>query len=112
MSPLPSAPQQHALSQANLEQNEYKYEMELEELQKVESRIAALEQEYNGIMEKRRLAEEKKKEQERELMLKTRAALIAQAWWRGYIVRRAMKNKAKGKKDKKGKGKKKKWVCN
>lgn len=84
--------------------------MELEELQKVESRIAALEQEYNGIVEKRRLAEEKKKEQERELMLKTRAALIAQAWWRGYVVRRAMKNKGKGKKDKKGKGKKKKWA--
>lgn len=93
--------------QANLEQNEYKYELELEELQKVESRIAALQPEYDGVMKKRQLAEERKKEMARQLKLKTRAALIAQAWWRGYCVRKAMAGKKKGKKDKKQKGKKK-----
>lgn len=93
--------------QANLEQNEYKYELELEELHKVESRIAALEPEYDGVMKKRQLAEERRKELARLLKLKTRAALIAQAWWRGYCVRKALAGKSKGKKDKKQKGKKK-----
>lgn len=93
--------------QANLEQNEYKYELELEELHKVESRIATLEPEYDGVMKKRQLAEERRKELARLLKLKTRAALIAQAWWRGYCVRKALAGKSKGKKDKKQKGKKK-----
>lgn len=73
----------------------------------MESRISALEPEYNGIVKKRQLAEERKKELAEQLKLKTRAALIAQAWWRGYCVRKAMAGK-KGKKDKKQKGKKKK----
>ena len=38
---------------------------------------------------------------------KTKAAIFAQAWWRGYSTRRALKNKDKSKKAKKGKGKKK-----
>lgn len=93
--------------QANLEQNEYKYELELEELHKVESRVAALQPEYDAVMKKRQLAEEKKQEMARQLKLKTRAALIAQSWWRGYCVRKALAGKkGKGKKDKK-KGKKK-----
>lgn len=72
----------------------------------MESRVAALQPEYDGVIKKRQLAEERKKEMARQLKLKTRAALIAQAWWRGYCVRKAMAGKNKGKKDKK-KGKKK-----
>lgn len=73
----------------------------------MESRIAALQPEYDAVIKKRQLAEERKKEMARQLKLKTRAALIAQAWWRGYCVRKALAGKKKGKKDKKQKGKKK-----
>lgn len=73
----------------------------------MEARVAALQPEYDGVMKKRQLAEERKKEMARQLKLKTRAALIAQSWWRGYCVRKAMAGKSKGKKDKKQKGKKK-----
>uniref|UniRef100_A0A667YUQ7 Dynein regulatory complex protein 10 n=1 Tax=Myripristis murdjan TaxID=586833 RepID=A0A667YUQ7_9TELE len=62
--------------------------------------------EYNQIQEERWLAEERRKEEQRNLELKTRAAILAQAWWRGYCVRKAMKSKGKSKKGKKGKGKK------
>uniref|UniRef100_A0A669EFX0 Dynein regulatory complex protein 10 n=1 Tax=Oreochromis niloticus TaxID=8128 RepID=A0A669EFX0_ORENI len=59
--------------------------------------------EYNQIQERRRLAEEKRQEEIRELELKTKAAIVVQAWWRGYSVRKALKNKAKSKKAKRAK---------
>lgn len=77
-----------------------------EELRKMENPFLVLEQEYHHILEKRRLAEEKRKQEMRELELKTRAAIFAQAWWRGYSTRKALRNKGKSKKAKKGKGKK------
>ncbi|XP_039875617.1 dynein regulatory complex protein 10 isoform X1 [Simochromis diagramma] len=96
--------------QAKLEVNENAYEMEDNERKKFEKPFATLEMEYNQIQERRRLAEEKRQEEIRELELKTKAAILIQAWWRGYSVRKALKNKAKSKKAKsdKGKGKGKK----
>lgn len=97
----------HHLSQADLELNEIDNEREEEELRRLEVPFSVLKVEYDQILEKRRLAEEKRKEEVRVLELKTKAAIFAQAWWRGYSVRKALKNKGKPKKAKKGKGKKK-----
>ncbi|XP_070761263.1 dynein regulatory complex protein 10 [Enoplosus armatus] len=93
-------------NQADLDLNEMDYERVEEELRKLEKTFSVLEVECNQIQEKRRLAEEKRKEEMRELELKTKAAIFAQAWWRGYSTRKALKNKGKSKKAKKGKGKK------
>ncbi|MEQ2269000.1 hypothetical protein XENORESO_020466 [Xenotaenia resolanae] len=100
------------LCQANLELSEQLYEKELEELRKLEEPFNILQERYNQIQEKRHLAEEKRNEEIRQLELKTKAAIIIQAWWRGYSVRKTLKNKAKKafknktKKTKKAKGKK------
>lgn len=97
------------LSQAKLELSEKSYENELEEVRKLEGPFSDLQEQYNKIQEKRRLAEEKRKEEMRQLELKTKASIIIQAWWRGYNVRKALKSKAKKtKKAKKSKGKAKK----
>nr|XP_019956441.1 PREDICTED: IQ domain-containing protein D-like [Paralichthys olivaceus] len=93
--------------QAKLELNEIECEKEEEELSKLKEPFSILETEYNQIQERRRLAEEKRQEEMRELELKTKAAIFAQAWWRGYSIRKALKNKGKNKRAKKGKGKKK-----
>lgn len=82
------------------------HQMESEELKKLEMQISELDAEYKDILERRRLAAEKKDEEEKELELKTRAAFLAQAWWRGYCVRKALKKKDKRNKPRKGKGKK------
>lgn len=82
------------------------YEREREELRELETQMSALEVEYTDTQERRRLAEEKRREEARELELKTKAAILAQAWWRGYSTRKALKKKGKSKKAKKGKGKK------
>ncbi|XP_034547025.1 dynein regulatory complex protein 9 [Notolabrus celidotus] len=93
--------------QARLELNEINYKKELEELRELEMPFSVLEVEFNQIQEKKYYLEEvKMKEEMRELELKTKAAIYAQAWWRGYCVRRTLKNKGKNKKAKKGKGKK------
>ncbi|XP_029295147.1 LOW QUALITY PROTEIN: dynein regulatory complex protein 10 [Cottoperca gobio] len=93
-------------NQADLELEGMGYEREEEELKTLEKPFSVLEVKYNMILEKRRLAEEKRREEMRELQLKTKAAIFAQAWWRGYSTRKALKNKGKSKKAKKGKGKK------
>uniref|UniRef100_A0A3Q3JEF7 Dynein regulatory complex protein 10 n=1 Tax=Monopterus albus TaxID=43700 RepID=A0A3Q3JEF7_MONAL len=93
--------------QAILEQNETDYEREKEELKNLEKCSSVLKVEYEQILERRRLAEEKRMVEMRELELKTKAAIFAQAWWRGYSVRKALKNKDKNKKAIKGKGRKK-----
>ncbi|KAM3838145.1 dynein regulatory complex protein 10-like [Diretmus argenteus] len=93
--------------QVELEEMEKAYEEEKEELRKLEEAYAVLEPEYSQVQEERQLAEEEMKEERRELKLKTSAAILIQAWWRGYCVRKAMKGmKGKSKKGKKGKGKK------
>ncbi|XP_008280248.1 dynein regulatory complex protein 10 [Stegastes partitus] len=95
-------------TQANLDVNETGYRKEEEELRKLEKEFSVLEVECNQILERRRQAEEKRREEMKELELKTKAAIFAQAWWRGYSTRKALKNKGKGKKAKKSKGKKSK----
>ncbi|XP_042276761.1 dynein regulatory complex protein 10 [Thunnus maccoyii] len=92
--------------QADLEISEVDFERDEGELKKLEKLYAVIEVKCNQIQEKRRLAEERRKEEMKELELKTRAAILAQAWWRGYSTRKALKGKTKGKKGKKGKGKK------
>ncbi|KAM6931389.1 dynein regulatory complex protein 10 [Xenentodon cancila] len=92
--------------QAKLEMNEIAYEKEVEELRKLQEPFSALEVEFNQIQEKRRLAEEKRMQEMKDLELKTKAAITVQAWWRGYSTRKALKNKGKSKKTKKGKSKK------
>uniref|UniRef100_A0A3Q1HX84 Dynein regulatory complex protein 10 n=1 Tax=Anabas testudineus TaxID=64144 RepID=A0A3Q1HX84_ANATE len=82
-------------------------EVKLEELRRLEVPFSVLKVEYDQIQEKLRLAEEKRKEEMRVLELQTKAAIFAQAWWRGYSVRKALQNKGKTKKAKKSKGKKK-----
>ncbi|XP_029366163.1 dynein regulatory complex protein 10 isoform X1 [Echeneis naucrates] len=92
-------------NQAELELNTIENEREEEELSRLEKPFSVLEEEYNDILEKRQLAEEKREQEMRELALKTRTAILAQAWWRGYSTRKALKNKVKSKKAKKGKKK-------
>lgn len=106
----PYTPQHHVshhhLCQADLELNQIEYESGEEELRSLEKRFSVLESEYDQIMERRRLAEEKRQTEMRELELKIKAAIFAQAWWRGYSTRKALKNRGKSKTAKKGKGKK------
>ncbi|KAM4616805.1 dynein regulatory complex protein 10 [Polymixia lowei] len=93
--------------QAELEETAAAYEEEKLELTELEEAYAVLELEYSQIQEEHWLAEERIKEERRELEYKTGAAVLIQAWWRGYCVRKAMKSKnKKSKKSKKGKGKK------
>ncbi|XP_067087650.1 dynein regulatory complex protein 10 [Osmerus mordax] len=82
------------------------FEEEKEELRQLEEAYAVLEVEFSQIQEERRLAEERREEDRRLLELKSQAATLIQAMWRGHRVRKAMKGKGKAKKGKKGKGKK------
>ncbi|XP_054629964.1 dynein regulatory complex protein 10 isoform X1 [Dunckerocampus dactyliophorus] len=98
--------------QADLELCQMDVEREEGECKRLEKPYADIEKEYNCIMEKRRLAEEK-----RVTELKLKVTLYCQSWWRGYCTRKALalnpikptkKGKKKGKGKGKGKGKKKK----
>jgi len=81
------------------------YTEEKKQLHELEERFKTLEEEYNQIMEERRIAEEKRAEAERELQLLVQAATVVQAFWRSFKVRKALKGKKKKGKGK-GKGKK------
>nr|KAJ3422260.1 hypothetical protein HK105_000469 [Polyrhizophydium stewartii] len=83
-------------------------------LDELQARYADLQKEYEKIIEDKRIAEEQKKEKERELQRATEAAVKIQAVFRGFLVRRDIarkkpseQNEKPGKKDK-GKGKAKK----
>lgn len=94
-------------SQFELEDMTRLYEEEKEELRELEEAYAVLEQEFSQIQEERRLADERREEEQKELEKKSRATTIIQAYWRGHRVRKAMRGKGKkGSKGKKGKGKK------
>lgn len=80
-----------------------KYEQEVEELKKLELLYSELDVEYRYILVKHLLVEEMKVKEEKELVLKTEAALLIQAGWRGFYVRKAMKVREKNSKGKKGK---------
>ncbi|KAM4053242.1 dynein regulatory complex protein 10 [Anomaloglossus baeobatrachus] len=89
--------------QAELEEVEGMYEEEKAQLVELKEKLAVLEVEYVQIVEERRLAQLRREEAERELASMNRAAIVIQAHWKGYQVRRSMKSKKK--KKKKGKGK-------
>lgn len=83
------------------------HEQEVEEVERLEMLYSELDVEYRNVLENRRLAEEKKEKEAKQLRLMTEAALLIQACWRGYSVRKALKEREKkGKKGKKGKGSK------
>ncbi|XP_051967287.1 dynein regulatory complex protein 10 [Xyrauchen texanus] len=92
--------------QTELEELMNIYEEEKAELTELEEHFAILDLEYSQIMEERQQAQEQREQQERDRELHSQAAIIIQAHWRGFCVRKAMKAKAKPKKGKKGKGKK------
>lgn len=92
--------------QAKLERLTQTYADEQAELCELQEHFAVLELEYTQIVEERRRERERKEEEERETQVKSRAAVVIQALWRGWRVRQAMKKKAKnskGKKQPKGK---------
>ncbi|XP_056149756.1 dynein regulatory complex protein 10 [Lampris incognitus] len=96
--------------QDELEKMAMAYEEEKQELTELEEVYAVLELEYSQIQEERQLAEERMMEEKRELELKSQAAIIVQAWWRGYRIRKAIKGKSK--RSKKAKGKKGRLTTN
>ncbi|XP_064153776.1 dynein regulatory complex protein 10 isoform X6 [Anguilla rostrata] len=92
--------------QVELEEVSVYYAQESKELQELEEHYKVLELEFSQIMDERRLAQELKEEEERERVIKEQNAVIIQAYWRGFQVRKEMKGKPTGKKGKKGKGRK------
>lgn len=80
-----------------------KYKQEVDEVRKLEMLYVELDAEYRYILEKRRLKAEKNEKEVKELASKTEAALCLQAWWRGYCVRKALKERERKGKGKKGK---------
>lgn len=80
-----------------------KYEQEVEEVKKLEMLYSELDVDYRYILEKHRQVEEKKVKEEKELVLKTEAALLIQAWWRSFYVRKAIKGREKKAKAKRAK---------
>ncbi|KAM9440706.1 dynein regulatory complex protein 10 [Clarias gariepinus] len=92
--------------QEKLERLTRAYEEERAELQQLQEHFSVLELEYSQIVEEQRRECERREEEERDRETKSRAAVVIQAFWRGWRVRNAMKKKSKGKKGKKGKSKK------
>ncbi|XP_072103651.1 dynein regulatory complex protein 10 isoform X2 [Mobula birostris] len=74
----------------------------------LEQKIELLELEYIQIVEDRKRKAEEKAAKDEQIYLMGRAAVMIQAFWKGYKVRQLMKSLKKKKKKKKGKGKKKK----
>lgn len=93
-------------TQAKLERLTQTYEEEQAELRELQEHLAVLELESSQITEHRRRERERREEMEREREAQSRAAVVIQAFWRGWRVRKALKNQTKSKKGKKGKGKK------
>ncbi|KAJ8005683.1 hypothetical protein DPEC_G00120470 [Dallia pectoralis] len=93
--------------QRELEELTEVYTEEKEELRELEEAYAVLEQEFSQIQEERRAGEERREEEQMELVKQVHACTLIQALWRGHSVRKAMRGKGKkGKKGNKGKGKK------
>ncbi|KAI9348774.1 IQ domain-containing protein D-like protein [Zopfochytrium polystomum] len=89
--------------QAELEDITTIYMEEKAQLDELQQRYNDLQNEYDRIMEERRLAEEAKKEQDRQLRRMNDAATLIQAIFRGWKVRRDIKKKAAAKNEKKKK---------
>ncbi|KAJ3333542.1 hypothetical protein HDU76_006849 [Blyttiomyces sp. JEL0837] len=90
--------------QAELEDITAIFLEEKAQLDELQTRFNDLQKEYERIMEERRLAQEMKKEQEKQQRRMHDAATLIQAVFRGYRVRRELqKKKAAAKPDKKKK---------
>uniref|UniRef100_H2YX44 Dynein regulatory complex protein 10 n=1 Tax=Ciona savignyi TaxID=51511 RepID=H2YX44_CIOSA len=94
--------------QDEYEQIDAVYTQEKKQLSELEEKFSVLQEEYDKIMEERRIAREIKEAKELELALMMKAAITIQAFFRAYKVRKALKSKAKKGGGKGGKGKKKK----
>lgn len=94
-------------SQEEYEDLDSIYTEEKAQLNELEERFKTLEAEYTTIVEERKIAQEKREQQQRELAAMIKAATIVQSFWRSYKCRKMLKakNKKKGKKGKKGKKK-------
>lgn len=80
-----------------------KYEQEVEEVKKLEMLYSELDVDYRYILGKQWQAEVKRVKEEKELVLKTDAALLIQAWWRSFYVCKAIKGREKKAKAKRAK---------
>jgi predicted nucleic acid-binding Zn-ribbon protein len=74
------------------------YTEEKKQLNELEERFSTLEKEYQGILDERRLAREKREKAEREMAYIIKAATTIQAFWRSYKVRKALAARKKKKK--------------
>jgi IQ domain-containing protein D len=80
------------------------YQDEKRQLAELEERFAKLKTQYDAVMEQRKRDEEERVRTETEHKAKTAAAVRIQSSWRGFVVRKKLKEKKakKGKKGKKG----------
>ncbi|KAM8865228.1 dynein regulatory complex protein 10-like [Synchiropus picturatus] len=87
-------------SQAKLEKVQTLLNQEQGEISQLEEPYAALKHEYDLVMERRQQLELRRQEEAEELKVKTQAAIVIQAYWRGHSTRNTMKRKSKVKKSK------------
>uniref|UniRef100_T2M8A0 Dynein regulatory complex protein 10 n=1 Tax=Hydra vulgaris TaxID=6087 RepID=T2M8A0_HYDVU len=83
------------------------YAEEKKQLQDLEERFSIVKLQYDNIMHKRHLIEEHRIETEIKLRTMVKAAILIQAFWKGYRCRKLLKAKNKKAKKKKRKGKQK-----
>jgi len=86
--------------QQEFEEIDAQYTQEKQELNVLEEKFATLQQEYDTIMEERRVSKEKREQEEKNVRTATKAALSIQRFWRAYKAKKALKKKG-GKKGKK-----------
>jgi len=90
--------------QNEIDRIQEQYRDEQAQLAELEARLAALEFEYNIVMEEHRLERERRQAAEDEMQRMLKAALLVQSFWRAYKCRKAMKKSArKGSSKSKGK---------
>jgi len=92
--------------QDEIDQIELVYAEEKKQLNELQEKFAVLSEEYETIMDERRVARQKKETEENDTNERREAATTIQAYFRAYRVRKVLK--AKEKKNRKKKGKKKK----
>jgi len=97
--------------QDEYEQIDVVYTEEKKQLSELEEKFQVLCEEYDKIMEERRIAREKKEVEDKDFTMKKEAATVIQAYFRAYKVRKLLKikdsQKRKGSKASKGKRKSK-----
>lgn len=94
-------------SQDDFDELDTIYTEEKRQLAELQEKFKPLEEQYETIMEEKRIAREKREAAERELRSMIKAASVIQSFWKAYKMRKALKSKKKkGKKGKKGRGKK------